>query len=162
MSATIERNKTTAHCSTKDYIMNHHLILAAGVLTEFVAAFMLAQASVMPVTGPTSDLFDDTKLTGLCVLGAMMGAFLSIALFPPKDDDSDKGKIQKLALKFGSSLFTGVAFTPLVIKYYELQLSADWVVGVSTGVAAIGVMAIHIGMPYLTKWLDKLFNRGGV
>lgn len=159
MSATIER--PTARRSTKDYMINHHLIITAAIFTDAVAAFVLAQTTVLPITEPTSDLFDDMKLTALCVMGAMMGAFLSIGLFPPKDDESDKSKLQKLALQFGCSLFTGVAFTPIVIKYYQLQLTSDWVVGVSTGVAAIGVMAIHIGMPYLTKWLDNLFSRSG-
>lgn len=164
MSAVVEQTKTVEapYCSTKystkDYIINHHLIISGGLLVEAAAAFLLAQTSALPVPSDEAHLFDDTRLIGLCVMGAMLGAFLSIALFPPKDDASDKIKLQGLALKFGASLATGIGLTPLVIKYFQLPLGSDWVVGMSTAVAAFGVLTIHIGLPFIQKAIEKFFG----
>lgn len=110
---------------------------------------------------PALDVLDDTRLTALCILGAIAGAFLAVALWPPQED-TDTNKMRRLAAKFGSSMIAGATFTPMIIRWSKWSCDADVVLATSTGVAMLSVAIIHATVPLIEKawkrWVIKKLN----
>jgi len=123
-------------------------------LMLFAGAFAIAQAgatAAMPVT----EVFDDIRAVCVCVIGAMVGAFLAIAVFPPRDD-TEENKVRRLSLKFGSSMFSGIVFTPAIMQHVGLAKSADYLMGISAFVAIFAVTALHVAAPKIERIIGRI------
>lgn len=127
---------------------NHALLL--------VAAAQAAVAAVEVVASPHKDVYDDGRMIGLCVLGSIMGAFLAVAAFKPQGaGESDPKRMHSLSLKFGVSMVSGVAFSPLIIRNTVNDISPDIVVGISGIVALVAVTGLHKVAPLVEEYIRK-------
>ena len=124
-----------------------------------LAAAVIAQAAAALVALSTGEsVFDDLRLTSLCVLGSMLGAFLAVAVFTPHDSDESKN-VKLLALKFAASMICGIAFSPWAIRYFSLALSSDVVIGASAAMAAVAIWIIHMATPLVEKLAIRWASR---
>lgn len=130
-------------------INENHIIL-------IVAATQAAVAAVDVATAPHRDVYDDGRLIGLCVLGSIMGAFLAVAAFKPViQPEQDPKRMHSLSLKFGVSMVSGVAFSPLIIRHIIHDISPDIVVGISGIVALVAVTCLHKVAPMVEEYIKR-------
>lgn len=133
--------------------------VGAQPLIDQAATTIIDDDTEVIVLQPYGDpLLDDTKLTALCILGAIAGAFLAVALWPPQED-TDTNKMRRLAAKFGSSMIAGATFTPMIIRWSKWSCDADVVLATSTGVAMLSVAILHATVPLVERawkrWVVK-------
>ena len=134
--------------------MSSKLVLIGAMMTHvFAAALLFAETQASQVAIDIGVLADARRM-GICVVGAAIGAFLTIAMFPP-DGDLERKVIRRLAMKFGASMFGGIAVTPGLIEWCDWPSSADSLLTISCLVAAFVVSALHIVAPRLERVIDK-------
>ena len=109
---------------------------------------------------PQSRVFDDVRMICICVIGATIGAFLAIAVFPPQGS-SESNTTRRLALKFGSSMLAGIVFTPGVMHFWELDLNADYLMAVSAIVAIFSVSILHLIAPRIERIVSAVIDAIG-
>lgn len=97
------------------------------------------------------ELLNDTRLVTLCVIGAIAGAFLAVAIWAPASTATDQAKVRSLTAKFGASMIAGANFTPVIIRLMDWPCSSDVVLGVSTAVAMVAVAFLHSVIPVIEK-----------
>lgn len=124
----------------------------------FIAAMTAAQAAVAAAVEP-DEVFDDFRGASICVIGALIGAFLTVAVFPPAGK-TDAARSRALAAKFGASMLAGVAFTPAGMSWLGLAKSADNLMAASAFVAVFATTGLHIVAPRVERFLDRFL--GGV
>lgn len=121
-----------------------------GPCEVMFAAFVAMLSSLGAIDDLTSPaIWDKTQFRAFCIAGALGGAFLSIALFPPRGTDSHQSRNQ--ALRFGSSAISGLLFTPVVIRWQGWPVDVDVVLAVSGGVALVSVSVISAVVPFLIR-----------
>lgn len=128
--------------------MPHRLL--SGPIEIMLSAFtaMLAAAGgIDDLASPA--IWDKSQLRIFCILGSLAGAFLSIALFPPKDGGTNMQR--KLAIKFLASGICGVLFTPMFIRWMGLKVDVDSVLCISGIVAISGVSIVSSIMPAIER-----------
>jgi hypothetical protein len=132
-------------------------LLSENYILIAVAATQAAVAAVEVVATPQRDVYDDGHMIGLCVLGSIMGAFLAVAAFKPQSDGTtaDPKRMHSLSLKFGVSMVSGVAFSPLIIRNMVNDISPDIVVGISGIVALLAVTGLHKVSPMVEEYIKK-------
>lgn len=119
----------------------------------FAAAAVAADASVIGIL-PPQDVFDDARSIAICVIGSLMGAFITIAAFPPKDDTEDN-KTRRLSLKFGASMLSGVAFSAGVMDRIGVDKTPDNLMAVSSIVAVFAVSSLHMMVPRIELLIKR-------
>ncbi len=130
-------------------------MLSENHIVLIVAASQAAVAAV-EVSSPQRDVYDDGRMIGLCVLGSIMGAFLAVAAFKPQTSpEADPKRMHSLSLKFGVSMVSGVAFSPLIIRNTIQSISPDIVVGISGIVALVAVTCLHKVAPMVEEYIKK-------
>ena len=125
-------------------------LLFAAAVTESAAASAIA---VMP----DLDVYADARLAAFCVIGSILGAFLSIAIFTPTHD-TEANLTRRLAWKFFASLFMGLGLTPIVMEWRGYTLTASHVIGSSMVTAMLGVMVVHFGLPGIKALVKSWFK----
>lgn len=134
----------TCHMSSK-------VVLITAMATDAVAAcFLFAEANV----AVDISVLADSRRIGVCVVGAAIGAFLTIAAFP-SDIDLERKVIRRLAMKFGASMFGGIAVTPGLIEWFKWPNSVDSLLTISCLVSVFVVSGLHIIAPRLERFIDK-------
>lgn len=99
------------------------------------------------------ELLADTRLTALCLIGAVAGGIIAVALWPPRDTESEAQRTRALAAKFGSSMFMGAGLTPAIIRLMNWPLSGDVALPCAMLVAMFSVAAVHATTPIvLAAW----------
>lgn len=134
--------------------------LASAKMVMMVAA---TSAAIPAVTSamPSGQFYDDWRMVSACLVGSTMGAFFSIACFPI---DTGSRLLQKLSIKFGVSMLSGVSFTPFVIE----NAGTIWdglsfihptianIIAVSSSIAFLFVWAIHVLLPYVEQKISSM------
>lgn len=106
---------------------------------------------------PSGEVFDDVRTTAICVIGAIIGAFLTVAVFPPTND-TDTNTIRRLALKFGSSMLSGIAFTPGLMQYIGLEKTTDLLMATAAIISVFAVTILHLLAPRvesIVRWMEE-------
>jgi uncharacterized membrane protein len=111
------------------------------------ASVIAAIAGVDDLTSPA--IWDKSQFRIFCLLGAIGGAFLAIALFPPREQLGNYSR--RLALKFVSSGIAGLLFTPIIIRWQKWPIDVDTVLAVSGIVALVSVSIISALVPIFVK-----------
>ena len=106
---------------------------------------------------PPHRVFDDVRMICICVIGATIGAFLAIAVFP-QQGGTDSSTSRRLSLKFGSSMLAGIVFTPGVMHWWKLDLNADYLMAVSAIVAIFSVSILHLIAPRIEKIVSAVVD----
>lgn len=132
-------------CNTQMCPMSSKLVVVAAMVTV-----LFAQTQLTVDIG----VLADSRRMGICVVGAAIGAFLTIAMFPA-DVDLERKVIRRLALKFGGSMLGGIGLTPGLIEWCKLPNSSDSLLGISLLVAVFAVSALHVIAPRLERIIDK-------
>lgn len=133
--------------------------ITLNIAELFAAVFsvMLAAAtSIVSGTLSAQTIWDQSQLRMFCLIGALGGAFLAVALFPPKEGAGSP--VRRLAAKFLSSGIAGMLFTPIVIRWREWPLDVDVVLAVSGAVALVAVTVLHTAIPILLRRLNTWLN----
>lgn len=134
--------------------------IASAKLVMMVAA---ATSSVPAVVSsmPNGQFYDDWRMVSACLVGSTMGAFFSIACFPV---DTGQRLLQKLSIKFGVSMLSGVSFAPFVIENAGtlwdglafIHPTIANIIAVSSSIAFLFVWAIHVLLPYVEAKISNL------
>lgn len=124
-----------------------------------VAALTAAQAAAAAAV-PANEVFDDFRRASICVIGALIGAFLTVAVFPP-GGKTEQLRLRALSTKFGASMLAGVAFTPAGMTWFGLPKTPDYLIAASAFVAVFSVSGLHIIAPRVERVLDRVFGGGG-
>lgn len=132
------------------------------ILTKIpvIGCVCLAMDAAVVLIAPENDVFDDTRRIGICVIGAAIGAFLSVAIFTPTNDSEDN-KLRRLSAKFGVSMLGSITLSPGIMEYVGLPKTPDYLMGVSSFVAIFFVSIIHMAAPKLEKLIERLKNPPG-
>lgn len=126
-------------------------------LKVVIFAGIIAQASAATASAlPTEGVFDNMRLTCMCLVGALMGAFLAVALFP--GEEVNQFSTRRLSLKFGASMVCGVAFTPMNIRMIHWMFGVNWyqsdlLIGLSATSAMLAVYTVHKLAPQVERWM---------
>jgi len=135
-------------------------LLAAGVLlvqastSDIVSNVVTAQPIVDDQVKPDPVVvFEDRQRIAYCLIGALCGAFMSVAIFPGKHPADSPTFIRALALKFGCSAIGGIVLTPKAIHYCGWEANADNLITASFFLATIAVSVLHTALPYLERKL---------
>lgn len=114
-------------------------------------------------------VYEDRRLTSMCLVGAMAGAFMAIAIWPSSTSlvegttpeeraasrvANEKVAMRMLSLKFGVSLFSGCTLTPMLIAWRGWEINTDIVLGTSTIIATSFVYITHKALPIIEKLLE--------
>lgn len=99
----------------------------------------------------------DAQRVGYCILGAVVGALMSIAIFPP-DNTNETMLVRRLALKFGCSSLGGFVVTPAFIEWMKWPDSGESLMAISFFVAVFLVAGLHFVAPRLEKFVDTLLT----
>lgn len=149
------------------------MIFAALSTITVLTAAIAEEAKPTTEAAKSLRVYEDRRLTSMCLVGAMAGAFMAIAIWPvagtpvegntPEERAEDRAKKEKavlrmLSLKFGVSMFSGCTFTPMIMTWRQWELNTDLVLGTATLVSATFVYAIHKMHPII----DKLFQSGQI
>lgn len=114
-------------------------------ITELLAAAMtgvfIASASVLDGIRNSQTIWDKEQFRMYCLLGAIGGAFLSVGIAAMKS--TGMHQVRTVALKFVSSGIAGLLFTPIAIRWLELPVDVDVVLGTAGAVAFISVTVLH-------------------
>lgn len=149
------------------------MIFAVLSTVTVLTASIAEEVKPVEVTSKNLRVYEDRRLTSMCVVGAMAGAFMAIAIWPvaaapvegntPEERACDRANKEKavlrmLSLKFGVSMFSGCTLTPMIMTWRQWELNTDLVLGTATLVSASFVYLIHKMHPIV----DKLFQSGQI
>jgi len=99
--------------------------------------------------------YDHPKTAAYCIAGAVLGAILSLTIFPGKAE-TNAGVIRQLAAKFGSSMAVAVAFGPVAMDYFGVT-RLNSMLAISAALSLCGVTALHQVGPTAVIWIvDKI------
>lgn len=103
-------------------------------------------------------ILTDRALMTSCITGAFFGAIVAACVW--KTSETDPGKASRImARNFLASGICGVVITPAFMRYFELQLDVDYIIGVSAAVAFCAVAVLEkISVP-LIEWVVKKITR---
>lgn len=95
-----------------------------------------------------------------CTIGSLLGALLSILLFPTK---SETGGVREIAAKFLAASVAGVLFTPILMRSMAITIDLDHLIAMSGFIAFTSVTVLHKSIPLLETtvgdWFVKFFER---
>lgn len=129
------------------YLTAKGLVVIGGVMQLLSAVVILLQAP------PAMELWDEQRLIAFCVIGAVMGAFLSIALYPAQYLSGLKaGRV--ILMKFASSSICGIVGAPILIRWRNWPLDPTTILAVSVAAAFVGVSTLHFTIRWWQKWLE--------
>jgi FtsH-binding integral membrane protein len=122
-----------------------------GVLCVFfctVTALAHAQSAETPVV-----VLIDATLRLACLSGALLGALITIGL--SKEGDT----LRALTLKALTAVVTGIAFTPLLLRYFEYTPDVDVVLGASAALASMSTVTLQTVISRWDKWVNKKLDQ---
>lgn len=133
------------------------LRLLHGPVSDLTAAalsmMMLAASSVIDGISNGQTIYDNGQYRMFCLIGAIGGAFLAVAIFPPRETEGNYAR--RLAIKFFSSGVAGCLFTPVIIQWRSWPVNVDTVLAVSGAVALVAVSLIHALVPLFVRRVLK-------
>lgn len=100
-------------------------------------------------------IYGNMPLIACCVLGSVAGALLAVALFSSKKEECQNTTMRKVCLKFGASQLSGMVFTPMIVRYINMVMSADNVVGISAAVAFLSVGTLQKAFSVWERHIEK-------
>ena len=123
-------------------------------------------AAIALLNSASKDVFDDSRLLALCIIGSSIGALLSLAAFPPRDIESphyNRSAFRKLCVQGGLSMVGGVCMAPACMQWTGIELTSSIVVASSAIVAMLIISVIHAAapqVPALTAYiLERIKNK---
>lgn len=128
-------------------------------MTDSKCFLLAVGAELLTAAAAASDIsvYDDGHKIGLCLVGAIIGSFLTIAAFPA-DKTGDPNNLRRLSLKFGASSAGSIGIAPAIIEYFNMSRTNDMLVAVSVFTAVFVVSGIQIIAPRLEKLVLKWFK----
>lgn len=115
------------------------------------AAVILQQAVPQGANQPPEVvvILADNWLRAYCIIGSVLGAILSIAIYPPQEPAS-KNSIRQSATKLIVSLLSGIVFTPVLVRYLDVPLDGDWILFGAGTVSLLSVSVLTAALPLIT------------
>jgi hypothetical protein len=138
------------------------MFVSTALFSSSAAAFqeqLIERPASIQTAEQTAVLFENVVLRSACAVGAVLGALLSILLFPCTTDYATR----EMAAKFLASMVSGVLFTPIVIRWGGIAMDLDHVVAVAGGVSFLSVTVLHKSLPMIEStvgaWFQRVFER---
>ncbi len=142
------------------------ILLVAAALSMMTAAYAASQVAPsggdVTVTMPTEsaakavirafNIMDDARLRYTCVIGALGGALISIAMFSTP-------KFRPMAAKFTVAAMGGSMATPAIMRLCNIPTEADLILGSSFVVAILSYSVIQVLAPLVPKALALMFRQ---
>jgi len=104
-------------------------------------------------------LYENVTLRSACIIGSIMGAFLSVITSPCIGPYAPR----EMALRFLGSLICGVLFTPALMRASNIYMDYDFIMAVSGIVSFLAVTIIHKALPVLESkvpaGIQELYKR---
>jgi hypothetical protein len=132
------------------------------LLAAFVFVFQLPADAAALAAIQAGDVFGDTLLFLLCVIGASGGAYCAVFCFPPRESptcQSDSANlrmmVRRLCAKFGFSMIGSATITPLLMQVLSIDTSRAMVVGCASIVAFAIVATIHFVAGFIERVNSK-------
>ncbi len=132
------------------------------LLAAFLFAFQLPADAAALAMLQAGDVFGDTLLFLLCVIGASGGAYCAVFCFPPSESKTCQSEsanlrfmVRKLCAKFGFSMLGSATITPLLMQVMSIDTSRAMVVGCSSIVAFAIVALIHFVAGFIERMKER-------
>lgn len=140
-------------------IPHRHLEGLFTTIASATATLLAASAAIsetIPHAIVSNDILTNVEMRFACIIGALLGAMLQTAIFPPKVITS-----KAIAVKMGTSAASGIMLAPLIIRYTNIAPGFDVVLGISGIVALIAIGVIKLVVPGITKQAsDRILGKG--
>lgn len=101
---------------------------------------------------------DNPVLRAWCIIGAILGGWLSIAVFPIAELDTTK-VVRRLAIKWSASTIIGYIVTPIFVRHYSIAPISDNLLFISCAFGFSGVSLLHIVFPRVQSWVKKRMDK---
>jgi len=109
---------------------------------------VVEMASALAVVEGNAPISTNSELRAFCIIGATFGAWIGVLAFQPK-----KGGWRAWSAKLLISLLTGIAFTPLALRWSHMPLDADYALGVSS--------MVSLGSRFVIRGVLNFWRRKG-
>lgn len=118
----------------------------------FVLILMGAIASIASGEDMTTAvvIMDNVKLRSFSIVGAVLGAVLSVSVLMGRDATT-----RNVLMQFSGATIAGVVFTPMFLRYWAVGLDTDSVLGGAALVAMLSTITLHKLVPFYERWLDR-------
>lgn len=94
-------------------------------------------------------ILTDGLLRTACLTGSFMGAFMAICIWPSDGSKDFATQLRVLGVKFLASGIAGVMLTPILVRWANLTIDSDWLVGAAGAVSFMSVAVLHKIAPTL-------------
>lgn len=132
------------------------LLFVIGLVSAVAAQTVATPLKLTTAAGEHIDvvvngIMDSSALRLYCIIGSVLGAMLSISVFPML-------QWQTAAQKALASTISGAVFTPLLMHWWSLSLTLDYVLGCSATVALCSWSILQIALPMVATAFTKWFG----
>lgn len=93
-------------------------------------------------------IIGDNYLRAWCIVGSVFGSILSVALFPPSEK-SQTVAVRRISVNCLISMISGVMFSPVLVRFYDLPRDGDWVLFTSGVVSLSSVSVLQLTVPLI-------------
>jgi hypothetical protein len=97
------------------------------------------------------NIMDDARLRYTCIIGAVGGACISIAMFSTP-------RFRPMAGKFTVAAISGSMLTPAIMRFCNIALDTDWIIGSAFVVAVCAYSVLQAIVPLVPRALAWAFR----
>jgi len=134
---------------------------------HIIVGALQAAAGLAAITAQDDNLLTDRGNIGLYIAGSIGGALLTMMIFPQSEIDAaieendpkqylrlKRRAHQRFIAKGVSSLLGGWLFTPVLMRWFSMELTQDRILAFSAVTAMFIVSAIHTLSPKVEAFID--------
>lgn len=144
-----------------DHMPSKTVVLIFAAVSIMVAAYgaanipFVAEIQESPATKEVLkvlNVMDDARLRYTCIIGAVGGAIISIAMFSTP-------RFRPMTAKFVVSAVSGSMVTPAIMRMFYMPLDTDWILGASCVVAVCAYSVIQVLAPLVPMAVAWAFRQ---
>jgi hypothetical protein len=99
-------------------------------------------------------IWDTLGIRACCIIGSVLGGFLSISILVPNSDDFAVN-VRRGAIKFFASICGGLMFAPVALRWTGLPIDPDTVMFMAGIMSFCTTSLLHKIIPFVESYIDK-------
>lgn len=103
-------------------------------------------------------IWDTLGIRACCIIGSILGGFLSISIWVPNSDDFTVN-VRRGAIKFFASICGGLIFAPVALRWTGIPIDPDTVMFMAGIMSFCTTSLIHKIIPLVESYLSKYTHK---